>query len=816
MCSLQPHLILNKHNPHFPKSSWTPCPLLSSYPFEWSGTASKAHANPRMGMMHHPGTHILARNVAPRPTPTRRALPHRKVTSETIEHAYAQFILYCNPGVPPETDTAVLRDAFRVPPKSGGKSFSTYTLFELIGLFQAKEIKTWADLALQLGVDPPDQDKGQSAQKIQQYAVRLKRWMHSMHIDAFFDYLLGNPHPYWTDIPTDPNPVLEEGRDGVSAEDDMALRSLLPQIRPRRGRKRPENEDSSRSPSQRPRTESGGEELGMGGTGGDGGIQPLDLWPAHPGATPGSVVFPSPSQDQFSRLNLNLGTSGAIWTGENFAQTPLTAHSYSAMTPSPGQAFWPGQSADSKPVVASAKPKTNKRHGAKVVSSAWRSGGPGGPGKTRGRPPLNRQNTGSTSDASPFHAFPAQSSPTYEHISPHMTPSIPTTVLATSPNISAASMASEPQSNLIMNQQHTAFDASMQDQPEPRNLRPTRSRLSLQVPERTGAEVRLATPPGHSGTTPMVMINGRAMRGHQITNFGNIAQDTDVLGMEAFGTTNHTYDPLQQQQQQQQQEQQHYQQHAQPVTSATMSPNDPFTYAATTQQFQQAPSSQHQTTAQDRRGIHFTDPTDRTNLDELESFFIYDIVGADWFDSAGNQIPACSVDEAAGIYQQVIEDVMKGAASKETFLINVAALVGGSLLRSGRSVKVHRTMSDDASSVYDCHWELRLGDIKGAYSIRVTLPHSKWRGNRNRGRENISRGEDDEDAEGEEDDSEQPERDDDDDDDGDDNEKWQKKYRDLLQVVQQQKSELSDIRKGMLRLFQQPRTANPSEGPMQQ
>ncbi|KAL2277545.1 hypothetical protein FJTKL_15378 [Diaporthe vaccinii] len=38
----------------------------------------------------------------------------------------------------------------------------------------AQAIQNWADLALQLGVDPPDQDKGQSAQKIQQYAVRLK------------------------------------------------------------------------------------------------------------------------------------------------------------------------------------------------------------------------------------------------------------------------------------------------------------------------------------------------------------------------------------------------------------------------------------------------------------------------------------------------------------------------------------------------------------------------------------------------------------------------------------------------------------------
>ncbi|KAH8773471.1 ARS binding protein 2-domain-containing protein [Diaporthe sp. PMI_573] len=704
---------------------------------------------------------------APRPTSTRRALPHRKVTPETIDDAYAQFILCCNPGVPPETDTAVLRDAFRIPPKSGGKSFSTYTLFELIGLFQSKEIKTWADLALQLGVEPPDQDKGQSAQKIQQYAVRLKRWMHSMHIDAFFDYLLGNPHPYWTDIPTDPNPVLEDGRDGVAAEDDMALRSLLPQIRPRRGRKRPENEDSSRSPSQRPRTESGGEELGVGGAGG-GAIQPLDLWPAHPGTTSGAVVFPSPSQDQFARLNLNLGTPGAAWAGENFAQTPLTAQTYSAMTPSPGNGFWPGQPTDTKLTAASSKPKANKRHGAKVVSSAWRSGGPGGPGKTRGRPPLNRQNTSSTSDASPFHAFPAQNSPTYDHVSPHMTPNITATVMAASPNHPTASLAPEPQSNLIMNQQHAAFDASMQDQPHPRTLRPTRSRLSLQVPERAGADVRLASPPGSTGTPPVVMINGREMRSHHNANFGAIPQNTDALTMEAFGTASHS------------------------------------------------PSSQHQAAAEDRKGIHFSDPNDRTNLDALESFFIYDIVGADWFDSTGAQIPPCSVDEAAGIYQQVIEDVMNGAASKETFLINVAALVGGGLLRSGRNVKVHKTMGGDESSVYDCNWELQVGDVKGAYSIRVALPHGKWKGyssSKSRGNKYTHGAAGaDEDAEGEQDDGDMVDRDDDDGAQGGHEEiRWQRKYRDLLEIVQQQKSELSDIRKGMLGLLQQPRTWNPGE-----
>lgn len=104
----------------------------------------------------------------------RRHLPDRNVTASTIEDAFTDFILHCNPAVPLDTDTAALREAFRTPPKSGGKSFSSFTLFQLIRQLETKELKTWAELALKLGVEPPDQEKGQSSQKIQQYAVRLK------------------------------------------------------------------------------------------------------------------------------------------------------------------------------------------------------------------------------------------------------------------------------------------------------------------------------------------------------------------------------------------------------------------------------------------------------------------------------------------------------------------------------------------------------------------------------------------------------------------------------------------------------------------
>lgn len=103
-----------------------------------------------------------------------RSLPSQAVTDDTFDEAYVNFILYCNPSIPLETDTAELRRTFRSPPKSDGKSFNTFGLFELIRKLEFKEIKTWAQLAIDLGVEPPAFEKGQSAQKVQQYAVRLK------------------------------------------------------------------------------------------------------------------------------------------------------------------------------------------------------------------------------------------------------------------------------------------------------------------------------------------------------------------------------------------------------------------------------------------------------------------------------------------------------------------------------------------------------------------------------------------------------------------------------------------------------------------
>ncbi|ORY63955.1 ARS binding protein 2-domain-containing protein [Pseudomassariella vexata] len=417
------------------------------------------------GQSVHPTPPASTGNMSPRPLGIRPTLPDKRVMSETIEDAYVKFIMYCNPAVPLETDTAALREAFRTPPKSDGKSFSTFTLFQLIKQLEDKEIKTWAELALKLGVKPPDQDKGQSSQKIQQYAVRLKRWMHSMHVNAFFDYMLDNPHPYWTEIPSDPNPICEDGRDGVAAEDDMALRALLPQIRPRRGRRKPEDDGLNKSPSQRPRLSPTF----------NGEVDPsrsngLELWTAHPD-TARTFLFPPP--DQARSAVISSSESAFPWHTE-VPQTSLTSYPQSAITPINGRAFWADPTEPRSAITPSKARLMGRRHGAKVVSSAWRSGSSGVTGKIRGRPPTKR------AEESPMSAFPDSNRvSSFQTIS--MDGNVPKSAITPAPAPVFSPNTTSPMTP----------------------ARPTRpGRLSLQVPERPTGSVRLATPP------PVVMING--------------------------------------------------------------------------------------------------------------------------------------------------------------------------------------------------------------------------------------------------------------------------------------------------------------------
>lgn len=103
-----------------------------------------------------------------------RLLPSKNVTDEDIDDSFAKFVLYCNPHYSSTTETTELKRVFRNPPRSDGKDFSIFRLFELLQKYERKEIKTWNQVALDLGVEPPTTENGGSTQKVQQYSVRLK------------------------------------------------------------------------------------------------------------------------------------------------------------------------------------------------------------------------------------------------------------------------------------------------------------------------------------------------------------------------------------------------------------------------------------------------------------------------------------------------------------------------------------------------------------------------------------------------------------------------------------------------------------------
>ncbi|KAF2156477.1 hypothetical protein K461DRAFT_96515 [Myriangium duriaei CBS 260.36] len=173
------------------------------------------------------------------PSEVGRQLPAREVTRASISGAYVQFILFCNPAIGQTSDTVALVETFSSPPTSNKKVFHVYDIFLQVKRLYELDTKTWIQLALDLGIEPATADEGAGAsQRIHQYIVRLKRWLKLTHVDPFFHYLVGKPHDYYLKIPslTDPHPA--DGRDGVLMGDDLALRALNPDLRPKRGRKR--------------------------------------------------------------------------------------------------------------------------------------------------------------------------------------------------------------------------------------------------------------------------------------------------------------------------------------------------------------------------------------------------------------------------------------------------------------------------------------------------------------------------------------------------------------------------------------------------
>lgn len=415
--------------------------------------------------------------------PKDRSLPSRDVAASIIADAYISFILYCNPQFPLSVDTATLRTSFASPPKSDGKDFETFNLWELLKQLDAKEIKTWGELAIKLGVEPPDVSKGQSVQKVQQYSVRLKRWMRAMHIDAFFEYLLGKQHAYFTDVPPPNDPYPADGRDGVKSEEDLAIRALDPSFRPKRGRRR--NSDAEHDAAIEDEPPSKLARL-------SGECQPTSGYPHS--AVPMSA---HPNSQQQQQQQDPWAAASAI-TNQSFAHWPSAQLSaQSAITPSTHQQLrWQNSQTPATPHPLTSHTSTNmsshidaafaeepksaitpstggrrrRKHGP-AVSSAWPSAGKDG-GKPRGRPPASRN----VRDG-PFSTFPVD------------------------PGAERQGQTNSAPAGPIMSESPVSLDGASQSQMPPPAQGKPKGRLSLQVPNLPGGPVRLATPPA-------VFING--------------------------------------------------------------------------------------------------------------------------------------------------------------------------------------------------------------------------------------------------------------------------------------------------------------------
>ena len=331
------------------------------------------------------------------------------------------------------------------------------------------------------------------------------------------------PTPYVEERPATEESLAETIRDGIPPEEDLAVRALLPQWRPKRGRRKAEDieaevEATTTNKKQHTRSSSADftsmfdEQYSAAPSSAipwSAQSQQHDPWAAAQVAiapkTPSTGQ--TPSQTQLSVQSMGQHARWRFTSNE----TPSSPYPQSAITP---RNTFPANLAFDEP--RSAHPLTNsskspnrnrKRHGS-AVSSAWPSTNNTTSGKLRGRPPSNR----SVQDG-PFSTFPAN--PNVKE-----TPTIGVgTPTHTSPSPSRETPPNTQQ-NLAFNQQHAFGELSQPRKP---------NKLQLQVPEHSGGPVRLATP-------PRVLINGESNRqasiDHERRSSAEFFNDLDEVSEE--------------------------------------------------------------------------------------------------------------------------------------------------------------------------------------------------------------------------------------------------------------------------------------------
>lgn len=294
-------------------------------------------------------------------------------------------------------------------------------------------------------------------------------------------------------------------RDDIPPEEDHAIRALLPEWRPKRGRRKvydleAENEAASSTNKKQHTRSSSADFTSMFEDQYSAAPSSAIPWSAQPQQTDpwaAAQVAIAPKKPSTGQTPNSTNQVSAQNVGQQMRwrftsnESPSSPYPQSAITP---RNTFVVTSAIEEP--KSAHPSTNtsrslsgarRRRGA-AVSSAWPSTTSTTSGKLRGRPPGNR----SMQDG-PFSTFPVNPS-TKEGPAINVS-----TSRQTSPTLNKETLPLGQQALTFM-QQPAIGDASPLRRP---------SKLQLQVPEHTGGQVRLATP-------PRVLINGESKR--QTTN----------------------------------------------------------------------------------------------------------------------------------------------------------------------------------------------------------------------------------------------------------------------------------------------------------
>ncbi|CAI4211847.1 unnamed protein product [Parascedosporium putredinis] len=354
------------------------------------------------------------------------------------------------------------------------------------------------------------------------------------------------------------------------------------------------------------------------------------------------------------------------------------------MTPSGRALFWADEP---RSAITPPRPKINKRHGPKVVSSAWKSGSMPS-GKTRGRPPINRTpidvESPWTRDIPPF---PSGSTATATTAANLKTPS--SMHLAGPGSVSLVPNLPPPAAPTVIPPLRTEAlslaSAALPVTSPSVTSKPARPAISLSVPERSGAPVRLATPPpplpppAHGPTIlqpaaisiPPILT---AMQDNETTTTTSAIPQppsqsshpqVDVLrdGIDAelnikgTGLATLGYGT------------------ARPTLGL---PPDRCADRAVAEEAAPSSAGDRPNIASlpaPRRGF-FDSFDDRTNVDALFSHFVLEAMMADWVDAEGNPAESASAEEASAIITTIIESLWRSSTSNESFLINVAALAG--------------------------------------------------------------------------------------------------------------------------------------------